>query len=121
VKDTIWFRGFLADIGFIQTEPTVIYQDNAPLLQITQMQTTPARTRHLMNKIHFIKQEIDLGTIKLVKIPDQIMVADSLTKLVPATKHAYCTKILLEGHDGKVPGEANLNETGKYSNNNNNK
>ena len=103
VKDAIWFRGLLSDIGFKQNESTVIYQDNAPLLHITEMQSTPVRTRHLMNRIHFIKQEIELKTIKLVKIPDRLMVADSLTKLVPVAKHAFCTKILLEGHDGKLP------------------
>jgi hypothetical protein len=109
IKDTIWFRGLLSDLGFEQNEPTVIYQDNAPVLQISQLQTTPSRTRHIMNKIHFIKQEIDNGTVRLVKIPDEIMVADSLTKLVPLKKHLFCTNILLNGHDGHVPMD-NLNK-----------
>jgi hypothetical protein len=79
IKDTIWFRGLLKDLGFEQSQPTVIYQDNAPVLHISQLQTTPARTRHLMNKIHFIKQEIENETVKLVKIPDGSRFIDKIS------------------------------------------
>jgi hypothetical protein len=97
IKDVIWFRGLLADLGFEQREPTVIYQDNDPVLQISELQTTPSRSRHIMNKIHFSKK------LKLVLIPDDIMVADNLTKLVPKKKNQFCNNILLYGHNGNVP------------------
>jgi hypothetical protein len=103
IKDAMWFRGLLQDLGFEQRAPTVIYQDNNPVLQIAELQTTPSRTRHIMNKINFVKQEIELGTVSLVLIPDEIMVADALTKLVPKKKHEFCTNILLNGHDNNVP------------------
>jgi hypothetical protein len=90
-----------------------IYQDNAPLLHITQLQSTPSRTRHVMNKINFIKQEIDNGTVQLVKIPDKLMVADSLTKLLPLNKHMFCTNILLNGHDGILPTNTILKKKSK--------
>jgi hypothetical protein len=56
-----------------------------------------------MNKIHFIKQEVENNTVKLVLIPDDIMVADNLTKLVPKKKNQFCNNILLYGHNGNVP------------------
>ena len=108
------FRGLLMDLGFEQKQSTVIYQDNAPLLHITQMQSTPSRTRHLMNRINFIKQEIENGTGRLVKIPDGLMAAaDSLTKLLPVNKHLFCTNILVNGHDGILPEDAILKKISK--------
>ena len=98
VKDCIWLRGFLNELGFVQFEPTIIYQDNSSTIRLSDVESIPNRTRHVINKLNFIKQEVQLGTIKLVKIADAFMVADVLTKLVPRQKHEFCTQIMLNGH-----------------------
>jgi histone deacetylase 1/2 len=105
VKDCIWLRGFLNELGFPQFNPTIIYQDNSSTIRLSDVESTPVRTRHIINKLNFIRQEIQAGTIKLIKVADKFMVADVLTKLVPKLKHDFCTDILLHGHKNKTVEE----------------
>ncbi len=84
VKDCIWMRGLLCELGYPQLSPTTIYQDNKFPLRLADIDAIPSRTRHLANRLSFIKQEIERGTVTLKYLPSWRMVADVLTKLLPA-------------------------------------
>jgi hypothetical protein len=103
VKDCIWMRGLLCELGFPQTRPTVIFQDNKSAIRLADIDAIPSRTRHLANRLSFIKQEVERGTVALKYLPGRCMVADILTKLLPANSHKFCTNILTKGHQCKNP------------------
>jgi hypothetical protein len=103
VKDCIWMRGLLYELGFPQTRPTVIFQDNKSAIRLADIDAIPSRTRHLANRLSFIKQEVERGTVALKYLPSRCMVADVLTKLLPANSHKFCTSILTKGHQGVDP------------------
>jgi hypothetical protein len=105
IKDCTWIRGLLNEIGYPQLEPTIIYQDNKSAITLSEIDSLPTRTRHIVNRLSYIKQEIEIGTIQLKYVPSKLMVADVLTKLLPALGHQYCTRILLLGHTDKDPME----------------
>jgi hypothetical protein len=98
VKDCIWMRGLLCELGYPQSSPTTIYQDNKSALRLADIDAIPSRTRHLANRLSFIKQEVERGTVTLKYLSSRRMVADVLTKLLPANSHKFCTSILTKGH-----------------------
>jgi hypothetical protein len=101
VKDCIWLRGLLFDLGFPQYLPTVIYQDNKSAIYLTGMESVIGRTRHIANRISFIRNEVKQHTIALQYISTNKMIADSLTKLLAKAQHNFFRYILLFGHGNK--------------------
>ncbi len=98
IKEIIWMRGLLAELGYPQDGPTVVYQDNTSAIRLSEMFGSEARTRHLVNRLNFIRQEIKAGTIVLEHIPTEHMVADILTGPRERGLFEYLRGILLEGH-----------------------
>jgi hypothetical protein len=104
LKEVIWVRGFLAELGFPQTEPTVIFQDNKSTITLSNMISILPRTRYLANRLNFIRQEIQKFRIAtLMFIPSTQMVADILTKGLPRKQYEYLCNLLLTGHNGVGP------------------
>ena len=80
---TIWALNLLNDLGYQQTGPVTIFEDNNAA--ITMLATdfsggSWARTRHYGVRYEFIKSHIESHTINLEHCPTVDMVADILTK-----------------------------------------
>ena len=103
VRQTIWMRGFLAELGYPQNKPTIIYTDSASSIAIAEICKIANNTSHIVVRINFIHQEIMAGTIRLVWISADNQVADILTKALPLHLHEPFAKTLLTGHGGVPP------------------
>jgi hypothetical protein len=68
--------------------PTHIYGDNQSSLALAENPEFHQRTKHIDIKYHFIRQQVEKGTIHLSYIPTADMVADGMTKPLTAVKHA---------------------------------
>ena len=53
-KAISWARQLLGEVGFTQTEPTVVYEDNQSCINIAQNQVTSQRTKHIDLRYHFV-------------------------------------------------------------------
>ena len=106
IKDLIWYRGLLLDLGCYQDEPTIIYQDGNSAVALYNKEVAEGRTRHIINRLNFIHQYMELGIVKPVHISDKFMVADFGTKFVDGTKHQFCEDIAMNGHHGRAPGQS---------------
>jgi hypothetical protein len=73
-------RYFLAEIGFPQTEPTTIFNDNQAAIAISKKQYCTSATRHMKIKYHYIRELIKDGSVKVEYLPTTEMVADIMTK-----------------------------------------
>ena len=73
-------RNFLADIGFEQKAPTIIYEDNASAIYLASNSNIPVKSRHILLRYHFIKFAIESGAIEVHYIPSNKQRADCLTK-----------------------------------------
>jgi hypothetical protein len=83
VREVLWFRSFLNEIGQSQLCPTPIFQDNRSCIKIAQDPSVSDRTKHIDIKHHFIKERISLNDITLIYIPTAAMLADIFTKPLP--------------------------------------
>jgi hypothetical protein len=89
--ETIWLRGFLKELGFEQTEPTIIYVDNAAPKYLAEALDKLA---HMVVKINFIQEQVANGTIAIKYINTENQVSDTLTKPLtqtePVEPFLYC-------------------------------
>jgi hypothetical protein len=83
-RTLIWCRSLLTEMGFAQTRPSVIAQDNKNTIAIANSYKQHPGIKHIEIKHHFIRDRIlNIKDIVLLKKPTQDMEADLLTKQLP--------------------------------------
>ena len=84
LREIIWFRGFLAELGFAQHEPTVLMVDNTAAIALATEYQLTRRSAHMTVTLNFIHEHVENGTIALCNINTDNNVANVLTKALPA-------------------------------------
>ena len=95
--DIIWHRAFLEELSYAQEEPTVIYTDSQPAIDICYSINTDGASKYLVRKINHIKQEIRRGEIQLKWVRTEDNPADIGTKPLPFSLHDKHARTLLTG------------------------
>jgi hypothetical protein len=87
-KEAIWFRYFMAELFGPVTFPFLIYNDNQSAISLAHAELGQfhARTKHIDIRYHFIREQIETGTLEVVYCPTTEMTADILTKALAAFK-----------------------------------
>ena len=97
IKEVIWHRMFLEEMGFPQVDPTPIFVDNINIIHLSIFIGNDSKSKYLLNKINYIKEKITLGEIKLFHIPTELNVADLLTKSLDRGQFNILKELLLKG------------------------
>jgi hypothetical protein len=79
-REVVWLRNLLTQVGQIQSEPTVVFEDNAGCIFIANNVSSSVRTKHLDINYHYVREKVTSRELTLVKIATQDNVADMLTK-----------------------------------------
>jgi len=81
VQEVIYLRKLLANLGFPQTGPTVIFADNETCIAWSEGSIGGSeRAKHLDLRIHFLREAVEAGHIVLRKIDSKLNCSDLLTK-----------------------------------------
>lgn len=94
-QNVIYYRQFAADMGFTQTKPTVILEDNQPAINLTVAPQVTRKSRHIALKEHYIRWLYNSKQIIPTYIGTNDMIADGLTKSLPPSKFLWFRKQLL--------------------------
>lgn len=70
----------------------IIYCDNQAAAKLAENPMVTARSKHIDIQYHYIRDCVKEGTLKIEYIPTDQMVADVLTKGLPAPAHNLCSK-----------------------------
>ena len=62
--------------------------DNKANLQVAKDLSAASRSRHFLRRYWALQQRMHTGEVRLVKVPDEHMPADFLTKWIPSAKLA---------------------------------
>jgi hypothetical protein len=93
VTFAIWLISLMQDILPSFRPPIIIYQDNLSTISIVLNGGNFNRSKHLINKYHFIKQHIDSKDIVLKYCPSPDMIADMVSKPVEVRILKHLCKI----------------------------
>ncbi|GJR31784.1 hypothetical protein Tco_1108016 [Tanacetum coccineum] len=84
----IWMRTQLLDYGF-RYNKIPIYYDTQSAIAISCNPVQHSRTKHINIRYHFIKENVEKGTIELYFVEMKYRLADLFTKALPKERFEY--------------------------------
>ena len=78
--------------GFPPTGPTRVYEDNLACVAMSENPVRRKYSRHIDIRRYFVRDLVAQQILKLVPLRTNLMVADALTKSLPAPAHAKHSK-----------------------------
>ncbi|KAH9754532.1 Integrase catalytic domain-containing protein [Citrus sinensis] len=94
VKEAIWLKALLDDLGVIQ-ENIAVFCDNQSAIFLAKNQTYHARTKHIDVKYHYKREIIESGVVLLRKIDTKDNPSDMLTTSSESVSNwRVCVRVL---------------------------
>ncbi|KAJ8554708.1 hypothetical protein ON010_g9775 [Phytophthora cinnamomi] len=80
VQEVLWTHAMLKDMGKEQVDEMQMWEDNQGAIALAQNAGYHARTKHVDIRHHFIRENMERGTVKVDYIDTKHQLADVLTK-----------------------------------------
>ena len=93
-QEALWLRQLTSDLGCGPTSATLIHEDNQSAICMAKNPQFHGRTKHVSIKYHFIRDQVDEGTVKLQYCKSENMLADVLTKGLPREQFERLRKVM---------------------------
>nr|GFA06093.1 retrovirus-related Pol polyprotein from transposon TNT 1-94 [Tanacetum cinerariifolium] len=93
-KEAVWICKFISGLGIVPTiEETIsMYCDNIGAIAIAKDNGVTKGARHFRAKVHYLRETIKLGDVKIEKIDTDDNLADPFTKALAFPKHSELTR-----------------------------
>nr|GEY98543.1 hypothetical protein [Tanacetum cinerariifolium] len=88
VKEAIWLRGLLEELG-VEHNRVTVNCDNQGVIHLLRNHVFHERTKHINVRYHFIREVLEVKTVEVLKVGTEHNAADALTKEVRENK--LCT------------------------------
>jgi len=79
-QEGIWLRRLLINLDLKPSSPTVIFEDNQGVIDLSKNPKHHDRTKHIDVSHHFVRERVASNEIAVVYCPTDEMAADILTK-----------------------------------------
>ena len=89
VKEALWLRKLLADLGK-STTTVQLWGDNQAALKLLKHPIASNRSKHIDVIYHFARERVARGEVVFSYCPTDRMIADCLTKAVPEQQFGVC-------------------------------
>ncbi|KAI3760479.1 hypothetical protein L1987_50874 [Smallanthus sonchifolius] len=87
VAEISWIRNLMLELHVPVRQATIIYCDNISAVFLAENPVQHQRTKHVELDIHFVREKVRLGTVKVLHVPADYQYADIFTKGLP--KHLF--------------------------------
>nr|GEZ93981.1 hypothetical protein [Tanacetum cinerariifolium] len=93
-KEAVWICKFISGLGIVSIikEPISMYCDNTGAMAIAKDDGVTKGARHFRAKVHYLRETIKLGDVKIEKIHTDDNLADPFTKALAFPKHSELTR-----------------------------
>jgi len=83
VAECCWIRQLLQELHLPLFKATVVYCDNVSAVYMTANPVHHRRTKHIEIDIHFVREKVALGQVRVLHVPSSQQFADIMTKGLP--------------------------------------
>lgn len=90
VKEALWLRKLMGDLGLGSTEPVLIQSDSQAAIKLLTNPIVSARSKHIDVQHHFTRERVVRREVRFEYCPTDRMIADCLTKAVSEHKFLSC-------------------------------
>jgi hypothetical protein len=83
VAETCWLRQLLQELHAPISSATIVFCDNVSAVYMTANPVHHRRTKHIEIDIHFVREKVALGQVRVLRVPSSLQFADIMTKGLP--------------------------------------
>ncbi|XP_021760552.1 uncharacterized protein LOC110725373 [Chenopodium quinoa] len=83
VAESCWLRNLLLELHCPINKATVVYCDNVSAVYLSGNPVQHQRTKHIEMDIHFVREKVALGQVRVLHVPSRYQIADIFTKGLP--------------------------------------
>ncbi|GJV80491.1 hypothetical protein Tco_1516361 [Tanacetum coccineum] len=93
-KEAVWIQKFISGLGVVPTieEPINMYCDNTEAIAIVKDHTVTKGARHFCAKVHYLRETIEMGDVRIEKVNTDDNLAHPFTKDLAFPKHSELTR-----------------------------
>jgi hypothetical protein len=92
--ECIWIRRLLGELHCDISKDTVIFCDNVSAVYMSMNPVYYKHTKHIELDIHFVRERVQLGALRVLHVPTREQFMDVLTKGLPkATFERFCSSL----------------------------
>ncbi|GJU40215.1 putative RNA-directed DNA polymerase [Tanacetum coccineum] len=86
--EAVWIRKFVGDLGVMPSikKPINMYCDNSAAIIFANDSGIMKGARHFLRRYHFVREQVESGEIKILKVHTDDNLADPFTKALPRGK-----------------------------------
>jgi hypothetical protein len=83
VAETCWLRHLLQELRRPVHTATIVYCDNVSAVYLSANPVQHRRTKHIELDIHFVREKVAIGAVRVLHVPSSSQYADIFTKGLP--------------------------------------
>nr|GEW49925.1 ribonuclease H-like domain-containing protein [Tanacetum cinerariifolium] len=93
-RGTAWLRNLLRELHSPLSTATLVYCDNVTAVYLSANPVQHQRTKHIKIDIHFVRDMVQTGHIRVLHVPSRYQYADIFTKgLLTALFEDFCSSL----------------------------
>ncbi|WVZ54421.1 hypothetical protein U9M48_005215 [Paspalum notatum var. saurae] len=85
VAEASWLRQLLQELGHPLQRATLVYCDNVSAVYLSTNPVQHQRTKHIEIDLHFVRERVAAGAVRVLHVPTSSQFADIFTKGLPST------------------------------------
>jgi hypothetical protein len=85
VAECCWIRQLLQELHRPLRSATVVFCDNVSAIYMSTNPVQHRRTKHIEIDIHFVREKVSLGEVRVLHVPSALQFADIMTKGLPSS------------------------------------
>ncbi|KAI3684721.1 hypothetical protein L6452_33946 [Arctium lappa] len=83
VAEICWLRNLLLELHRPLTKASLVYCDNVSAIYLSGNPVQHQRTKHIELDIHFVREHVQKGLVRILHMPSRFQIADIFTKGLP--------------------------------------
>ena len=105
VAETCWLRHLLGELRITLPKATVVFCDNVSATYLAANPVLHKRTKHIELDVHFVREKVQLGQLRVLHVPTTQQFADIMTKGVPtAAFQEFRSSLCIADADASIAG-----------------
>ncbi|GJX90006.1 ribonuclease H-like domain-containing protein [Tanacetum coccineum] len=84
VTETAWLRNLLCELHYPLSTVTLVYCDNVSAVYMSANPVQHQRTKHIEIDIHFVRDMVTAGQVRVLHVPSRFQYANIFTKGLPS-------------------------------------
>ncbi|KAJ9537459.1 hypothetical protein OSB04_030192 [Centaurea solstitialis] len=83
VSESCWLRNLLLELHCPVSKATLVYCDNVSAIYLSGNLVQHQRTKHVEMDVHFVREKVARGQVRVCHVPSRYQIADIFTKGLP--------------------------------------